>query len=461
MATTLQFLGAAGTVTGSKTLVEHDNKRILVDCGLFQGVKDLRLQNWDDFPLDPATIETLLLTHAHLDHCGYIPLLVKKGFSGDIHCTEPTEKLTEVILRDSAKIQEEEAERANRHGYTSHHPAKPLYGSKDVENSLPLFVQHQYHEWVILDQFAKFQFRNVGHILGSALIELRVGDQTLIFTGDLGRKNPLLLRPPEHIKSADVLVIESTYGDRLHGEKDAKEELHEVIMDTVHKGGILMVPTFAVERAQELIYLLSQLKREGRLPGIPVYLDSPMGVSATEIMLTSPGWHNLSKEEVGEMDSVINLITDANASRAIVSDPRPKIVLAGSGMVTGGRILHYLNSYLGEERNTILLVGFQAAGTRGRSLEEGATELKFFGRFHSVKAEVKKISSLSAHADQSEILNWLKHFKEAPKHVFINHGEPHASDALRVKIQTELGWNAQVVQPGRVYDIAEASVEAI
>jgi metallo-beta-lactamase family protein len=296
MNTQLQFFGAAGTVTGSKTLIEYGGKRILVDCGLFQGIKSRRLQNWSKLPFDPATIETLLLTHAHLDHCGYIPLLVKNGFHGDIHCTEPTEALTDIILKDSAKIQEEEAERANRHGYSRHKPAKPLYDLEDVERSAPLFVNHNYHEWVILDEFAKFQFRNAGHILGSAIIELRIKDKTFIFSGDLGRKNPLLLPPPEHPKSADVLVIESTYGDRLHEEKNAKEGLHEVIMDTLHKGGILMIPTFAVERAQELLYLLSQLKREGRLPGIPVYLDSPMGVSATEVMMHSPGWHSLSKE---------------------------------------------------------------------------------------------------------------------------------------------------------------------
>jgi metallo-beta-lactamase family protein len=453
MKTTLQFLGAAGTVTGSKTLLDYDGKRLLVDCGLFQGLKELRLRNWAKFPFDPATVSNLLLTHAHLDHCGATPLLTKKGYAGDIHCTRPTEVLTEIILKDSAKIQEEEAERANRHGYSKHHPAKPLYDLKDVKQCRPLFVNHQYHEWVILDEFAKFQFRNAGHILGSAMVELRLADKTLLFTGDLGRKAPLLLAPPEHPKSADVLVIESTYGDRLHEEKDAKEDLHDVIMETVHKGGILMVPTFAVERAQELIYLLSQLKREGRLPGVPVYLDSPMGVSATEVMMRSPGWHDLSREEVGEMDSVVRLITDAKTSRAIVADTNPKIVLAGSGMITGGRIVHYLNRYLGEERNTVLLVGFQAAGTRGRALEEGATELKFFGQFHPVKAEVRKITSLSAHADQSEIMDWLRHFKKAPEQVFLNHGEPHASDALRVKIEHELGWNVRVAQPDQVYPL--------
>lgn len=453
MDTQLQFFGAAGTVTGSKTLIEHGGKRIMVDAGLFQGLKKLRLQNWSDFPVDPATIETLLLTHAHLDHCGYIPVLVKNGFHGDIHCTSPTKDLTKIILEDSAKIQEEEAERANRYGYTKHHPAKPLYDLKNVAKSLPLFTPHNYHEWVILDEFFKFQFRNAGHILGSAMVELKVGGKTILFSGDLGREHPMLLSKPEFIQGADALVIESTYGNRLHSSTDAKPELHEIIWDTFRKKGILIVPTFAVERAQELLYLLSKLKNEGKLPNIPIYLDSPMGVNVTEVMLRSDGWHRLSIEEINDMDRIAHLITDANTSRAIVADPSPKIVLAGSGMVTGGRVLHYLDRYLGDQRNTVLLVGFQAAGTRGRSLEEGATELKFFGKYHPVKAQVKKITSLSAHADQGEILRWLKHFKEAPKQIFINHGEAEAADALRVKIEHEMGWHCQVVEQGESYHV--------
>jgi metallo-beta-lactamase family protein len=285
------------------------------------------------------------------------------------------------------------------------------------------------------------------------MVELKVEGKTMVFTGDLGREKPMLLSPPEHPKEADVLVIESTYGDRLHATDDAKSELHDIIWDTYRKNGILIVPTFAVERAQELLYLLSQLKREDKLPKIPIYLDSPMGVSATEVMLKSTGWHNLSREEVSEMDEVANLISDAKASKSIVADPTPKIVLAGSGMISGGRVLHYLNSYISKPSTTVLLVGFQAMGTRGRALEEGATEVKFFGEYHPVKAEVKKITSLSAHADQGEILKWLKHFKKAPERVFINHGEPHSSDALRVKINHELGWDCEVAVPGKAYQI--------
>lgn len=450
----LQFLGAAGTVTGSKTLVQYGQHQVLVDCGLFQGLKELRLQNWDQFPVKPASIEALLLTHAHLDHCGHIPALVNGGFNGAIHCTPPTQALAKIILEDSAKIQEEEAERANRYGYTKHDPAKPLYNREDVQKSLPLFVPHGYHEWVIVNNEFKFQFLNAGHILGSAMVELRAGEKTILFSGDLGRAKPLLLPNPERVRSADALVIESTYGDRLHPEEDTKEVLLDIIEETFANGGILIVPTFAVERAQELLFLLSQLKNEGRLPNkMPIYLDSPMGVSATEVMLDSPGWHRLSHQEIIDMDQISHLITDAQTSRSIVNDPKPKIVLAGSGMITGGRVLHYLNNYLSDERTTVLLVGFQAEGTRGRSLEEGATELKFFGQYVPVKANIRKINSLSAHADQGEILDWLGHFKVAPKKVFLNHGEKDAAEGLKAKIEAELHWDCEVVQPNHFYPL--------
>lgn len=454
--TTLQFMGGAGTVTGSKALLEHKGQRILIDSGLFQGLKDLRVQNREGLPIPESSVEALLLTHAHLDHCGYIPLLVKNGFAGPIHCTTPTEDLARIILEDSAKIQEEEAERANRHGYTRHQPAKPLYDLKDVKRCLPLFTPHQYHEWVILGEALKFQFRNAGHILGSSLIELKAGNKTLLFSGDLGRAHPLLLHPPEKINHADYLILESTYGDRLHPETDAKVELHAIIWETYRKKGTLIIPTFAVERAQELLFLLSQLREEDRLPGVPIYLDSPMGVDATMIMLNHPDWHILTREQTMGMDNVAHLITDAQISRAIVQDKKPKIVLAGSGMITGGRVLHYLSQLIGDPSTTVLLVGFQAAGTRGRALEEGAPDLKFFGQYFPVKAEVGKISSLSAHADQGEILTWLRALKSPPKKVFINHGEPHAADALRVKIKTELGWECQVAVAGETYHLEDS-----
>lgn len=442
----LRFLGGAGTVTGSKILVESKGKRILVDCGMFQGIKALREKNWEDFPVEPSSIDAILLTHAHLDHCGYIPALVAKGFKGEIHCTPPTKDLTEVILSDSAKIQEEEAERANRYKYTKHKPAKPLYTLVDVEFAMGLFITHNLHQWVILNGGMKFQFRNSGHLPGSAFIEMKINKKVFVFSGDLGRTKPLILPSPEYIKYADVVVMESTYGDRLHTEEDPQKVLGDIIWETYRRKGILMIPTFTVERAQELLFLLANLKEQNELPGIQIFLDSPMGVQATNILLKHSDWHSLSKEECLAMNSIAELIVDAKASRAVVADSAPKIVLAGSGMITGGRILHYLSQFGDDPNNTILLAGFQAAGTRGRTLLEGANELKFFGTTHKINAQIKQMHSLSGHGDQQDILNWLSHLKNKPEQILLNHGEPHQSNALRVKIQDDLGFPCRTVQ---------------
>lgn len=446
----LRFLGGAGTVTGSKILVEYNDQRILIDCGMFQGLKELRLRNWKQLPVDPSTIDAVILTHAHLDHCGHIPALVKNGFNGKVHCTVPTRDLAELILKDSAKIQEEDAERANRHGYTKHKPAKPLYDFMDTVKALTHFTTHSYHEWVILNNDMKFQLKNSGHILGSSLIELRINNKTFVFSGDLGRTNPLILHPAEYVKTADVVIMESTYGDRLHAAEDPKDVIHRIIWETFNRKGILMIPTFTVERAQELLYLLSELEADGKLPSMPIYLDSPMGVHATEIMLRHTDWHPMDKKECYAMHTIAKLIVDIQDSKMVGADPSPKIVLAGSGMLSGGRILHYLNKYGGDARNTILMGGFQAAGTRGRALLEGAKEIKFFGKFRAINAQVEQITALSAHADQREILKWLGHLKTPPQQVILNHGEPHQSDTLRLKIQDELGYAARVAKNNEV-----------
>ena len=319
----LWFLGGAGTVTGSKTLVEYRGKRILVDCGLFQGIKEHRLLNWKPLPIDPSEIDAILLTHAHLDHCGYLPVIVKNGFQGDILCTTPTRDLSELILRDSAKIQQEEAERANRYGYTSHDPAKPLYTEDDVNRAMQLFRSHPYDELVPLGQSLGFRFHNSGHILGSSLVELQVDGRIVVFSGDLGRMSPLLLYPPEFISRADLLVLESTYGDRNHAAEDPREMLHDILWETYEKQGIVMIPTFAVERAQELLFLLAMLKMEKRLPNMPVYLDSPMGSRATRLMLKFGKWHALKKEVCIAMDDLVNLVVDVEASKAVVDDSSP------------------------------------------------------------------------------------------------------------------------------------------
>lgn len=453
MPVTLTFLGGAGTVTGSKSLIEVGGKRILVDCGLFQGLKELRLKNREDFPVDPKSIDAIVLTHAHLDHCGYIPLLVKKGFKGHIHCTEPTADLTEIILKDSAKIQEEDAERANRHNYSKHEKAEPLYTIKDVLASLPLFRTHQLHQWVILNEFIKFEFLNSGHILGGAFVNMLVNDKKIVFSGDIGRAHPMLLFPPKKIEEADYIILESTYGDREHVVEDVKQELLNIIQETYDNGGILLVPSFAVERTQEIIYLMYQLAEENKLPKMPIYLDSPMGINATNTYNKYHEWQAISSYEINHMYDDVLLVEDMEQSKIIVADKRPKIVLAGSGMIEGGRMLHYLNNHLDNPNNTLLFIGYQGEGTRGRAIMEGAQEIKFFGEYRKVRCNIRSIASLSAHGDRNEMIQWLTNFTEKPKTIFLNHGEAHQSDALRVKIEHELHWNVVIPKMGDICDL--------
>ncbi|MCR9173505.1 MAG: MBL fold metallo-hydrolase [bacterium] len=440
----LKFLGGARTVTGSKTLLEVGNTKILVDCGLFQGLKELRKLNWREITRNASEIDYVLLTHAHLDHCGYLPILVKNGFKGTIYCTHPTKELATIVLRDSGKIQEEDANRANRYEYSSHSPAKPLYTQADAEAVVNQFSTHNYEEWVILEPEIKFQLLNAGHILGSAMVELKIYDQTLVFTGDIGRTDPMLLYPPKKVSKADYLIIESTYGDREHDTLDVKMKLERVIKETFQRGGILMVPTFSIERVQEIMFLMYQLRNGNRLPNVPIYLDSPMGIRATEVFETYPKWQDLSRQDLQQMYEGIRWVNSYEASKAIVKDKNPKIILAGSGMLQGGRILHYLSEHIGNEKNTLLFTGYQAEGTRGRALLKGSSSIKFFGEYHSVKCQIASISSLSAHGDRTELLQWMEHFQSPPKKVFLNHGEPHQLDAFRVWIESKLGWDVIV-----------------
>lgn len=440
----IQFLGGAGTVTGSKTLVRYGDFSVLIDCGLFQGLKELREMNWVDLPFDHKELDAVILTHAHLDHCGHLPVLFRNGYSGPVHCTYPTEKLTEIILMDSAKIQEEDAARANKYHYSHHTPAKPLYTRDHVRYVLPNIVSHNYHEWVILKPGIKFQLLNAGHILGSAMVELKIGDKTLLFTGDLGRKDPMLMYPPAKVEQADYIIMESTYGDRTHRVEDVKTKLRDVIRETYDRKGMLMIPSFAVERTQEIIYLLYLLKEEDEIPNIPVFLDSPMGVNSTMVFTDYPEEQDISRLVSRHMYDFVQFISDVKQSHAIVEDKNPKIVLAGSGMLEGGRILHYLNNHMENSNNTILFVGFQAVGTRGRTLVQGGREIKFFGEYHQVNCKVESISSMSAHADCHEMVDWLKNFKSAPEKIFLNHGEPHQTEAFRVMIESKLGFNVAV-----------------
>ncbi len=447
----LTFLGGASTVTGSKILLEVNFKKILIDCGLFQGLKELRLKNWEELPIKMDELDAVLLTHAHLDHSGYLPMLTKNGYFGPIYCTEPTKDLTKIILLDSAKIQEEDARKANEYSFTKHKPAEPLYDIHDAKQVIDYLSPIKLNEWFEIDTSIRFKFVNSGHILGSTSIILEANGKIIVFSGDIGRKEPILLPPYEYIEKADYLIIESTYGNRLHKETTIEDDLLHYITKTFDKKGILIVPTFSVERAQEIIYLLSKLKRANKLPNIPIYLDSPMGVNATEVYYKHKDSHKLSDADIKSMMETVHLISDINQSKAVVNDSNPKIVLAGSGMITGGRVLMYLEKLISQPKNSVLIVGYQAEGTRGKALLSGDREIKFFGKYHKINAEVFKINAFSGHADQNELLDWLSKIKEPPALTFINHGEPHQSQSLKTKLKTTLNYKCTVAKLNNEY----------
>ena len=449
----IQFLGAAGTVTGSKHLLRTPGMNILIDCGLFQGARHLRMKNWEQLPFPADKIDLVILTHAHLDHCGFIPLLVKSGYKGRIIMTPPTRDLTEIILRDSAKIQEEDALQANREGYSKHQPALPLYTEKDVEVALKQFENLDDDTWEKVNTDIRFRFVMNGHILGSAAIEMICHGKVIVFSGDLGRPHSYLLDPPETIPICDYLVMESTYGDRLHVDASAKDQLEAVIHDSIHQKGNLLIPSFAVGRAQELLQIIYELKYENRIPDLPVYLDSPMAASATDILQKYTSWHKLSPQECDEIVRHVHIITDFRDTRKVIANRRFKIVIAASGMLNGGRVLEYLRNYLENKANTILLVGFQAEGTRGRAMKEGAHEVKVFGSYYKVKARIRDITSLSAHGDQAEMIHWLKAMTRKPKQTFLVHGEDIAREAFRVKIESELGFNTICPMQNEEYEL--------
>jgi metallo-beta-lactamase family protein len=444
MGSSIEFLGGAGTVTGSKFLLHLNARKILVDCGLFQGLKELRLQNWSPFPVPPKEIDAVLLTHAHLDHCGYLPILVREGFRGPIYATAPTRELSKVILIDSAKIQEEDAERANREGYSKHKPARPLYTSEEAKFSLGQFRTIAPDQWLPLFESIQVRFSNAGHILGSSIIEIKTPSFTIAFTGDLGRQDPLILHPPKTLEPVDYLVVESTYGDRLHSPLSPLKELSEIVRETVDRKGHLIIPAFAVGRTQDVLYLLSVLRRQSQIPSIPIFLDSPMGIEATEIFSDYPEWHRLPPSELKELVRDVTAVKHPQQSEELQHRRESSIVIAGSGMLTGGRVLSHLLNRLSSERNTVLLVGFQAPSTRGSLLRSGIPELKIFGQYVPVRAQIRELSTLSAHGDQRDLLNWIEQIGAPPKKTFIVHGEPQAANALRVRMKDLLSWDAVV-----------------
>ncbi|MFN6946383.1 MAG: MBL fold metallo-hydrolase RNA specificity domain-containing protein [Cytophagaceae bacterium] len=447
----LTFLGGAGTVTGSKALIETDEYKVLIDCGLFQGLKELRLKNWDDFPVDPATLDAVLLTHAHLDHVGYFPVLVKKGFRGKLFCTEPTRDIAFIILLDSGKIQEEEAELANRKGFSKHHPALALYTTSDVEKSLRQFEVKKEDEWCELFPDFKYRFRHSAHILGSAFIEVECKGKKLVFSGDIGRSDPMYLHHNARGGEADYLILESTYGNRIHPPTSPSDELAEIINDTLRKKGNLVIPSFTVERAQNLLVRINRLKKQNKIPNVPVFLDSPMAIDVTEVLLKYHDAHRLDDEEINDMREKVAMIRDIKSTWKVINAVQNKIIIAGSGMITGGRVLEYLKAWIGNPDNTVLLAGYQAAGTRGRALVEGAKEIKIHGQFYEVKAEIRNIGGLSGHGDQKELLDWVGEFKKLPNVIFLNHGEPDVSEVFKNKILETYALECETAEMNRVY----------
>ena len=440
----LTFLGATGTVTGSRYLVDAGPDRVLLDCGLFQGLKHLRLRNREPFAVSPSSIGAVVLTHAHLDHTGYLPVLVRDGFRGPVYCTPPTADLVRILLLDSAKIQEEEAAYANRHGFSRHAPALPLYTTDDAEAALERLVPVAMDTLVEAGEETSFAYHRAGHLLGAASVSLRHRETRVVFSGDLGRANDPLLPAPARPWAADHLIMESTYGGKQHPASDPLAELQAVILRTTARGGAVVIPSFAVGRAQHVLYLLHRLLEEGRISHLPIFLDSPMAARATKIFEAHLDSLRLTAPELRAMTTVGKCVETVADSKEIDRMPYPRIILSASGMATGGRVLHHLKALAGDPRNTILFTGFQAAGTRGAALLGGARWLKIHGRYVEVRAEVALLDSLSAHADEGEILDWVSGLSAPPRTTFLTHGEPGAIDALRHRIEETLRWKVRV-----------------
>jgi metallo-beta-lactamase family protein len=445
----LTFLGAAGTVTGSKHLLDTGTHRVLVDCGLFQGLKELRERNWQPLPIAASAIDAVILTHAHLDHCGYLPRLVAQGFRGRVFCTAGTRDLCSLVLPDSAHIQEEDARDANRHGYTKHHPALPLYTANDAAQALSLLQPVGYNRPMPVVPKLQVEFINAGHLLGSAYARVTFGGKTLLFGGDLGRFGRPVLPDPLPINRADILLVESTYGDRLHDPDDQGNQLADIVNAAVQRGGKLIVPAFAIGRVEEVVYWLKRLEDEKRVPVLPVYVDSPMAAQAMHFYAQRADEldPDMQKRERGVCifcTTRMTTVSSVQQSIDLVASHQPAIVIASSGMATGGRVLYHLAAGLPNPKNTVMFVGYQAAGTRGRSLVDGAKAVRIKGRDIPVAATIERVDSMSAHADAGEILRWLSGFVAAPTMTYLVHGEPVALEALRGRVAQEKQWAVHV-----------------
>lgn len=452
----LSFLGAIDTVTGSRYLVRGERASVLVDCGLFQGPKKLRERNWADLPFDASKLDAVILTHAHIDHSGYLPRLCNAGFTGPVYCTRGTRDLLQLLLPDAGHLQEEEAQHANKWGYASHHPALPLYTREDADRCLDQVKALDFHASFIPAPGVAASFTRAGHIVGSACVSLTIDGVSIAFTGDVGRPHDPIMSPPEPLPRSDYLVVESTYGDRKHPGEDLSVALARVIVEAVERRGAIVIPAFAVGRAQHLLYLIGKLRAEQRIPACPIFLDSPMAIDATELFFRYTGDHALTRAECAMMDHVAQYTQTADDSKRIDRSSGPLIVISASGMCTGGRVLHHLQRFLPDERSTILFVGYQAAGTRGRTLVDGASELKLMGQYVPVRARIVQLDGLSAHADYSELLDWLRSSSLAPRGVFVTHGETSAADAFRRRLREAFGWAARVPEAGELVHL-EAS----
>jgi len=442
----LQFLGGTGTVTGSRYLLSDDRHRLLVDCGMYQGVKTLRRRNWAPFPVEPNTIDAVVLTHAHIDHTGYLPALVKNGFRGRIYCTRATHELCKVLLPDAGYLQEEDAKYAFRKKFSKHEHPEPLFTQKDAYEALKHFESLHYHEEFEPVKGFHVTFTPAGHILGSSCVHVRHAghDRTVVFSGDVGRQNDVIMRPPEPIQKADVLVCESTYGDRLHGETDPEEEPTEIISKTAARGGVVLMPAFAVGRAQMLLYLVHKLIAQGKIPKLPVYLNSPMAIRATEIFSRHHKEHRLNQAQCELIDDNTHFVRTVDESIELTTKKFPSVIVSASGMASGGRVLHHLKMLLPNPRNSIVFAGFQAPGTRGDAMVNGAGSVKIHGEHWPVKAEIHNLDSLSAHGDYEEILEWLGQGQLKPEKVYITHGEAVAADVMRKRVRDRFGWDCEV-----------------
>lgn len=449
----ITFCGASKTVTGSKYLLEYKDKKILVDCGLFQGLKDDRLKNRQQMPFFPKDINAILLTHAHLDHSGYIPLMVKNGFKGYVYCTQATYELCKIILPDSGFLQEEDAKYLAKKGASKHKKPLPLYTEEDAVKSLKQFKIVRFDEEIKLDTDISFTIKGAGHILGAGIIDVKIGDKNVVFSGDLGRDNDDVMYNPEKIAKGDYILCESTYGDRVHKDIDAKEELANIINKTVSRGGNIIIPAFAVGRTQLLLYYIYKLKKERKIPSVPVFVDSPMSIKATNLLDDFANQHKLSEKECFEIFDDTKFTTTVDQSKRIFDSKVPSIIISASGMATGGRVLHHLAYYGPDNKNTIVLVGYQAMGTRGRALQDGKKELKIHGQIVKINATVERLENMSAHADSNELMNWLRGFKNKPQKLFIVHGEEKASEHFADRVEKELQWNVMVPEYLQIYQL--------